>query len=87
MGARQGDVYGDTVNRASRLTAAARPGGALVDHDVAWSLATVPRFAVDELDALELPGIGTLRPWTLTRGPGGPSDEEETEWLNGQATP
>lgn len=81
---RQGDVYGDTVNRAARLTSSARPGGVLVDHDVAWALATAPQFTVDELDAIDLAGIGTLRPWTLTRGPGGPSDEEETAWLNTQ---
>lgn len=84
---RQGDVYGDTVNRAARLTAASRPGGVLVDHDVAWALTTAPRFKVEELDAIDLPGIGTLRPWILTRGPGGPSDEEETAWLNGQESP
>ncbi|WP_156822481.1 adenylate/guanylate cyclase domain-containing protein [Demetria terragena] len=82
--ARQGDVYGDTVNRAARLTATARPGGVLVDHDVAWSIATHPRFTVEELDAIDLAGIGTLRPWTLTRGPGGPTDEEETAWLKVQ---
>jgi adenylate cyclase len=84
---RQGDVYGDTVNRAARLTAAARPGGVLVDHDVAWALSTVPRFVVEELEAIDLPGIGTLRPWTLTRGPGGPTDEEETAWLNDPESP
>ncbi|YAL82559.1 adenylate/guanylate cyclase domain-containing protein [Dermacoccaceae bacterium W4C1] len=65
--ARQGDVYGDTVNRASRLTAAAAPGGMLVDHEVAWGLATDGRFRCEELPPIELPGIGRLRPWTLER--------------------
>ena len=67
--ARQGVVYGDTVNRAARLTAAARPSTVLVDHDVAWGLATSPRFVTDELDPIELPGLGTLRPWSLRRAP------------------
>lgn len=63
--ARQGDVYGETVNRAARLTAAARPGGRLVDHEVAWGLSTDERFRCEELPPIELSGIGRLRPWTL----------------------
>lgn len=63
--ARQGDVYGETVNRAARLTAAARPGGRLIDHEVAWGLSTDERFRCEELPPIELSGIGRLRPWTL----------------------
>lgn len=83
--ARQGDVYGDTVNRAARLTAAARPGGALVDHDVAWGLATVAGFATEELDPIELPGIGVLRPWLLERSAVSSAGVPELEELLGEA--
>ena len=41
---RLGDVFGTTVNRASRLTAVARPGTVLVDDALAASLASLSGF-------------------------------------------
>ena len=40
---RLGDVFGTTVNRASRLTSVARPGTVLVDDALAASLASLVR--------------------------------------------
>ena len=41
---RLGDVFGTTVNRASRLTGVARPGTVLVDDALAASLASLSGF-------------------------------------------
>ncbi len=66
--ARLGDVYGDTVNRASRLTGAAAAGTVLVDAETARLLAPVPGFAVAAQSTVELPGLGRVDPHLLTRG-------------------
>jgi len=64
---RLGDVFGTTVNRASRLTAAARPGTVLVDDALAASLASLCGFEMTPLRRRTLRGIGPVTPWRLQR--------------------
>jgi adenylate cyclase len=58
--ARLGDLFGTTVNRASRLTAIARPGTVLVDVGTVHSLAGVPDLEVLQLRGRTLRGMGTV---------------------------
>jgi adenylate cyclase len=69
--ARLGDVFGTTVNRASRLTALARPGAVLVDVATVHTLAQVPDIEVQQLRGRTLRGIGHVVPWVLRRAPVG----------------
>ncbi len=64
---RLGDVFGTTVNRASRLTALARPGTVLVDVATVHSLSDVPDVEVHQLRGRSLRGIGHVVPWVLRR--------------------
>jgi adenylate cyclase len=64
---RLGDVFGTTVNRASRLTAVAQPGTVLVDDALAASLATLSGFEMTALRRRTLRGIGRVTPWRLQR--------------------
>lgn len=64
---RLGDVFGTSVNRASRLTAAARPRTVLVDDSVAASLASASGFEMSALRRRTLRGIGPVTPWVLRR--------------------
>jgi adenylate cyclase len=64
---RYGDVYGEVVNIAARLTAHARPGSALVDRGMADALAEDPRFAVRPLRSVAVRGYRHLHPWLLER--------------------
>lgn len=64
---RLGDVFGITVNRASRLTAVARPRTVLVDDAMAASLASTSGFEVSPLSRRTLRGIGPVTPWNLRR--------------------
>ena len=65
--ARMGDVFGTTVNLASRLTALARPGTALVDVATAEDLAGDPRFETVALWRRPLRGLGLVEPHLLRR--------------------
>lgn len=65
--ARLGDVFGTTVNRASRLTALAHPGKVLVDDATAGIVNELSGFAVRPLARRSLRGIGQVSPWLLTR--------------------
>ena len=65
---RMGDVYGSTVNLASRLTALARPGSTLVDDACAAELANDPHFNLRALRARPMRGLGLVRAWTVKRG-------------------
>jgi adenylate cyclase len=64
---RLGDVFGTTVNRASRLTAVARPHTVLVDDGIAASLASESGFETSALRRRTLRGIGPVTPWVLRR--------------------
>ncbi|NMH82007.1 adenylate/guanylate cyclase domain-containing protein [Pseudonocardia xinjiangensis] len=62
---RYGDVYGEVVNIAARLTTHAHPDSVLVDRTVAEALADDPRFAVRPLRPLAVRGYRNLHPWLL----------------------
>jgi adenylate cyclase len=64
---RYGDVYGEVVNIAARLTAHARPGSVLADRAVADALADDPRFVLRPLRAVATRGYRHLHPWLLER--------------------
>ncbi|HSN05768.1 MAG TPA: adenylate/guanylate cyclase domain-containing protein [Candidatus Angelobacter sp.] len=63
---RRGDVFGTTVNLASRLTALARPDSVLVDEATAAALEG-SHYAVGRLPARPVRGLGTVRPAVLRR--------------------
>jgi adenylate cyclase len=65
---RYGDVYGETVNIASRLTTHARPDTVLVDRSVADALGGDARFALRPLRPVAVRGYRHLHPWRLRRG-------------------
>lgn len=64
---RMGDVFGRTVNLASRLTALAAPGTVLVDSDTAEALAGSPDFALDAERTRAVRGMGLVRPGVVRR--------------------
>ncbi len=69
---RLGDVFGTTVNRASRLTAVARPRTVLIDDAIAAALERTSGFEVYALRRRMLRGIGPVTPRVLRRAePGG----------------
>jgi adenylate cyclase len=67
---RMGDVFGTTVNRASRLTASARPGTTVVDAATAEALtaAADDRFSVRAMAPRPVRGLGIMRPYSLGHG-------------------
>lgn len=67
---RLGDVFGTTVNRASRLTAVTPPGRVFVDDEVARRLAALSGFSMVEQRPRLLRGIGEVRPFELARSTG-----------------
>jgi adenylate cyclase len=64
---RMGDVFGTTVNLASRLTALARPGTLLADPELAEELEGDRAFHLRPVDRLSVRGLGELSPFTITR--------------------
>ncbi|MFI6290540.1 adenylate/guanylate cyclase domain-containing protein [Nonomuraea sp. NPDC050790] len=64
---RMGDVFGTTVNLASRLTALAHPGTILVDPDMAEELTGDRAFRLVPVDRLTVRGLGELVPFTVKR--------------------
>ncbi len=64
---RYGDVYGEVVNIAARLTAHARPGSVLADRGMADALARDPRFTLRPLRSVAVRGYRHLHPWLLER--------------------
>lgn len=62
-----GDVFGTTVNRASRMTDVARPGTVLIDDACAAALTRVPGFRMLRLRTKTLRGLGPTRLWVLRR--------------------
>lgn len=65
---RFGDVYGATVNIASRLTGLARPGSVLVDRVMADKLGNDSRFSLRSKRAESVRGYHHLHQWRLRRG-------------------
>jgi adenylate cyclase len=62
---RLGDVYGSTVNIASRLTALCRPGWVLVDRVMADQLRGQERFSLTARRPESVRGYRHLRQWRL----------------------
>lgn len=64
---RLGDVFGEPVNLASRLTAEARPGSVLVDLQAAEALRRSASYDVQPLKQRSVRGYRALRPHLLRR--------------------
>lgn len=62
---RYGDVYGQVVNLAARLTSAAHPSSVLADAELAQRLGEDPRFSLRALRPISVRGYRHLRPWVL----------------------
>jgi adenylate cyclase len=67
---RLGDVFGTTVNRASRLTAVTPPGHVWVDDVLAKRLVAVSGFSMTPQRRRTLRGIGAVTPSELRRAAG-----------------
>lgn len=67
---RLGDIYGPTVNLASRLTSLAEPGTVLIDASTAATLRDNERFVLMPHKARTVRGFGEVHPVTLARGTG-----------------
>jgi adenylate cyclase len=65
--ARLGDVFGPTVNIASRLTGLALPATVLVDRDAATALRDDPRYDVTPIRRQAVRGYAHLAPYRLRR--------------------
>ncbi|MDO4919685.1 adenylate/guanylate cyclase domain-containing protein [Kocuria sp.] len=75
---RLGDLYGPTVNLASRLVSLTEPGGVVVDESTARVLAGDERFVLEPLATRNVRGFGDVRPVAITQGRG-PLLEDEVE--------
>ncbi|RKQ34194.1 adenylate/guanylate cyclase domain-containing protein [Kocuria tytonis] len=75
---RLGDLYGPTVNLASRLVALTDPGGVVVDESTARVLAGDERFVLEPQATCNVRGFGDVRPVAITQGHG-PLLEDEVE--------
>jgi adenylate cyclase len=67
---RLGDVYGSTVNIASRLTSTCRPGWVLIDRVMADELHGDPRYVLKPRRPESVRGFHHLRTWRLRRADG-----------------
>lgn len=67
---RLGDVFGQPVNLASRLTSEARPGTVLVDLEAASALEQDPAYELVKLRQRAVRGYRALRPHVLRRSSG-----------------
>ncbi|BCO81768.1 adenylate cyclase [Mycobacterium paraintracellulare] len=60
-----GDLFGDTVNLASRLTAMAAPNQIVVGPSMMAALATVAGFEIQPLPVTDVKGFGSVTPGVL----------------------
>jgi adenylate cyclase len=65
----RGDVFGTTVNLASRLTAMARAGTALVDSGLAEQLRDDEAYELTRISRRRAQGLGMIQPYVLRRRP------------------
>jgi adenylate cyclase len=63
----RGDVFGTTVNLASRLTTMARPGSALVDAGLAAELRGDEAYHLTRINRRRAHGLGLVQPYVLRR--------------------
>lgn len=70
---RQGDLFGQTVNLASRLVGFARPGTVLIDGPLADHVKNNNGFRTKRLRPRELKGIGETSMYVLRRSAGQPT--------------
>lgn len=68
--ARFGDVYGSTVNIASRLTSVARPASVLVNRELALALRGRPEYSLTSIGPTKVQGFRGLHAWGLRRSRG-----------------
>jgi adenylate cyclase len=64
---RLGDVYGEPVNIASRLTSLARPGSVLIDRELAAALAEESAYEIRTLPRQQVRGYRNLEAAVLRR--------------------
>lgn len=74
--ARLGDVFGTTVNLASRITGLAQPGHVLCDEVTARANADDPDISCTPLRRRSVKGIGQVSPWLVTWA----NDEPRYKW-------
>lgn len=65
--ARLGDVYGEPVNLASRLTSVARPDSILIDREMATAIEGDPRFRLSRVPPRPVRGYALLHATRLRR--------------------
>ena len=63
---RNGDVYGTTVNLASRLTVLAEPDTIVIDPEMAAALAGDTSFELTSIGMRIVRGLGEIEPFVLT---------------------
>ncbi len=73
--ARDGDLYGPVVNRASRLVAIGRAGAINVDQELRDALRSDDRFALRSLGLQPLRHIGEVRVYRLRPNNAGPNTQ------------
>lgn len=62
-----GDVFGTTVNRASRITEVAGPDTIVVDDTIAARLTDRTEYTIERLEPRPLRGLGVTGMWALSR--------------------
>lgn len=63
----EGDLFGPTVNMASRLSNISRPRTVLASDDLGEKLLALPQFTLRHLRPVNLKGIGRARFWVVRR--------------------
>jgi adenylate cyclase len=75
---RLGDVFGDPVNLASRLTGVARRNRAICDQATATAIGADPQFRTRKLTPRVLRGVGQVTPIAVTRSASSSSSSSGT---------